>query len=65
MSDRKLTEVNSIGGMVPWVCSYDGPGGERIGITLHATDPEQIVHDHSGNLPELTVDGQLIAWGNL
>ena len=51
-----MREARNIGPLTPWVCTLriDGIG---YGITLYATDPEQIEADH----PNVTVDGRLIA----
>ncbi len=46
------------GGMRPWLCEYDGPGG-RYCITLHGTDPDQVLRDNAQALPGLTVLGEL------
>lgn len=44
-------------GMKPWLCEYDGPDG-RYGITLHGSDPSQIVADNRSDLPGLVVLGE-------
>lgn len=54
------TEAKAIGGMETWVCSYS-QGGVRFGITLYGTDPEQILEDNCDALPDLVIEGRLIA----
>lgn len=55
------TQAKTIAGMIPWVCSYKGTDGLTYGLTLHGTDPDQIIEDNCDQLPSLTVEGQLIA----
>ena len=55
----ELRSPLSIGTMTPWACSYDGPNGGRFCITLHGTDPAQVLDDNCAALPGLTIDGVL------
>lgn len=55
----------SIRSMTPWACSYDGADGHRYCITLHGSDPEQVMNDNCDTLPGLTIDGVLHQEGPL
>ncbi|MCA0204306.1 MAG: hypothetical protein LCH92_08190 [Proteobacteria bacterium] len=55
----------AIGPLTPWACSYTGPDGGRYCITLHGSDPEQVVNDNLARLPGLTIDGVLHGSGPL
>ena len=54
------TDATTFGGMVPWACSYR-IDGILYGITLYGTDPVQIIEDNCDLLPDLTVEGQIVA----
>lgn len=56
-----MMDVAPIGPLVPFVCSYTGPGGREFGITLWATDDETIMRSWRRELCNLRVDGVLIA----
>ncbi len=45
-----------IPGLVPFVCEYVGDDGRIYGITLYASDPDQIERDW----PDIEVIGTLI-----
>lgn len=45
-----------IGPLIPWACTLRR-NGVPFGITLYATDPDQIERDHPG----IRVDGRLIS----
>ena len=48
--------VHPVGPLIPWVCTFKAPDGLLYGLTLYATDPEQIEEDW----PFVTVEGRLI-----
>jgi hypothetical protein len=56
-------DARKLAGMTPWVCSYDGPDGQRYGITLYGTDAQQVLNDNCGELPGFQVDGELVQEG--
>ncbi|TNE46891.1 MAG: hypothetical protein EP341_09725 [Sphingomonadales bacterium] len=62
VKQMKPTETaRNIGPLIPWCCTI-WIEGRQFGITLYATDPEQIEQDH----PCVVVDGRFIAsydWG--
>ena len=54
-----MRPVRCIGPLVPWACTYL-KAGQRFGITLYATDPDQIIRDHAKELPGLSVEGRIV-----
>lgn len=54
------TQYPPIGGMAAWCCSYE-QDGITYGITLYATDPEQLIEDNCDALPGFEVHGRLVA----
>lgn len=57
--ELEFEDVTPIGGMIPWLCSYDNDGS-RFSITLYGTDPQQVLENNCSSLSGLTVDGQLM-----
>ena len=53
-------DVHPVAGMIPWICSYDGPDG-RYSITLYGSNADQVLKDNCATLPGLVVDGVLKA----
>lgn len=51
-----MRDARCIGPMQPWCCTM-WIQGKPFGITLYATDPDQIERDNRG----IRVDGRLIA----
>ena len=56
-----MTPVFQIPGLVPFVCSYTA-NGRRFGITLYASDPDQILRDWFWSLPGLEIDGIAVGY---
>lgn len=53
---KPIEEAKHIGPLIPWCCTM-WVGDRPMGLTLYATDPEQIEQDH----PEVRVDGRFVA----
>ena len=55
-------DVPSFAGMKPWACSYRAPDGNgRMAITLYGNDQKQVLEDNCDALPDLAVDGEMVA----
>ncbi len=52
-----MIEAQNLGPMIPWACTM-WIDGEPFGITLYATDADQIERD----FPDIRVEGRLVGW---